>query len=383
MSKIYSQKVDKLPAEIKDYLLADFGFTLENMIMEKYHISQDKNNVVGDVISSIFFKELELRDLIKKLVELLKINEKDAKEIAIDIIGSRFLILKDYFNGEAEEILKELGGNPEDYKDVLKAWPDELLKEKLGDEYYDLEEKKEKPLDKPKKFDEKQEEKDSLEVFASMLSYLLADHKNSYLEEFNRTLIILLSEKKNFKKELENALYHNGELFTHAEFVLDDKPQSPSIGNWIQDFIKEVGTGYVNNLQITKYITDSDNARRLSAEEKKLVQKLIQLYRNLKFFPDSLKDVPPEKWEIIPSSKESNEPRQSIGIPKTKEEKDIDELKAEEEKYGESSLEKMALEEEVSRKKHLEDLKIEIKKYKEGSLEWMAINDEIRRLGKK
>lgn len=222
-----------------------------------------------------------------------------------------------------------------------------------------------------------------IKMFQSELRNIFRAEAN-IIHNLNNSLLVNFSTDNGLSQEdLEKLLYINGELLTHSEFMLDGKQYSPTIGNWIQDFIQYYGSGMFSNLVLTKYLTDSDNARRLPPEEKKLVHKLLQLYRNIKFFPESLQDVPAEDWEIIPLDKDSRlavQPRKIIGPPKTEEEKKIEELKQEEKEFSAGGLEQLAIEEEIGKKKKLEDLKIEAKKYAIGSLERMAVEEEVRKL---
>ena len=201
-------------------------------------------------------------------------------------------------------------------------------------------------------------------------------------EAVNARIFSIFSNNIKFREELEKALYTNGEFLTHESFKLDKKPQSPTIGNWIQDFIKVYGSGMFDNLALVKYVTESKNSKYLGLEEKKLVRKLLQLYRNIKFFPESMSSDDGEGWEIIPIDKESDAGinKKIIGPPKTEEEKKIEELKQDEEQFSDGGLEQLAIKEEIDNKKKLESLKIEANKYTEGSLERMAMEEEIRKL---
>jgi len=285
--------------------------------------------------------------------------------------------------------IKSLGKNSDDYVKYISEQEKAIKEEK---KYFKRELAVEKPFEikikkqipvKHRTLNKEKEKKDNLEIFSSSVRYFLQAHYDEYLNTYNKLLILLLFEDRSFKKELEKILYYNTELLTHASFKDGKKPISPTIGNWIQDFIKVYGTAYANNLAIIKYITESKNAKRLNPEEKKIVQKLLQLYRNLKFFPDAFSDLPPERWEIIPSSEDNVDAIKSekkLTFPKTKAEKEIDNLINEEEKYKKGGLERMAIEEEIDLKKKIDDLQIEINKYKENSLERRALEDELNKL---
>lgn len=202
------------------------------------------------------------------------------------------------------------------------------------------------------------------------------------LFDYNAILILMMATDSAFLMNLQKALRGNDERLTVDNIKVGDTVKDPTISNWITDFIKFHGSNIFNNVILSKYMTSSPNVTRLKYNERRLVKKLLTLYRNLTFFPDSLKDIPQEYWEIIPVDREVNKVSESkfLGIPKTEEEKEIDQLKNMEENYQEGSLEQLALEEEIVNKKRVEELKMMAKKYKEGSLERRVVEEEIGKL---
>ena len=387
----FNQKLNRLPKNVQEFLISMKASELNLLICAENNINSNDFTKVAEIISRLYFKELEILKLELELINIFNFDEKSAKKMVRQIIGIRLLIIDDWLGGEAKKYLEKQGVKIKDYEKYIEIQKqavkeeDEYFKNELADDFQEyIPPKPENEEIKPRKYNEQKEKEDSREIFSGMLSCFLADHINPFLEDYNSNLIQLFVDDPNFKNELENALYNNGEFFTHEQFQLDKKPQSPTIGNWIQDFIKVYGSGMFNNLALTKYVTESKNAKLLGSEEKKLVQKLLQLYRNLKFFPESLKDMPMEEWEIIPVNREKEvigQTRKIDGPPKTDEEKKIDELRREEEQFSEGGLERLAIEEEIDKKKKLESLKIEANKYIEGSLERMAVEEEVRKLG--
>ncbi|MFH1662107.1 MAG: hypothetical protein ABIA02_03355 [Candidatus Falkowbacteria bacterium] len=176
-------------------------------------------------------------------------------------------------------------------------------------------------------------------------------------ELVNSRIFYILSRDLNFKKELEKALYKNLEKLTHKEFILDGKPRTPSIKNWLVDFIKHNGAGMFDNLALSQYIINSSNAKKLDDDGKKLLKKLLMLYRNLKFFPESMPSDDGSSWEIIPvEDKEELSKARTVSKPVIdkidKKESEVDELKKMLENYPEGSLERKAINEEIAKVNH-------------------------------
>ena len=232
-------------------------------------------------------------------------------------------------------------------------------------------------------FDFDKNEEEIMEIFRTSLSPILRTdlNKKQNLDFSKRVLAVLVFEDK--QKQLLNALYENKEIITDKEFIRDDKALKPTVENWLKDFFKKKGSSMFNNVALSDYIINSENTKKLDSRERTTLRNLLALYRNVKFFPESMGDTPDYEWEIIPSEKSYealDKARRVSGPPLTEEEKSIEELKSAEEEYEEGGIERLALEEEIDKKAQIEGLEIEAKKYKEGSLEYKALMEEIEKL---
>ncbi|MBU4217324.1 hypothetical protein L6270_02505 [Candidatus Parcubacteria bacterium] len=220
----------------------------------------------------------------------------------------------------------------------------------------------------------KQEEiKTAIENFSGyMLGFLdiYSEDARVVLEDYNDLLILMLTQEQGLKKSLEQALLINQEKIAHLAVI-----------DWLKDFISQKGSAMFNDIILTDYIAHSVNCQKLNDENRRLVRKLLILYRNLKFFPASMPNDSGADWEIIPIDDKVREfSRDALSAPKTAEEKNIDVLQAQSDEYGADSLEKKVIEEEISNEKKIEGLRIMANRYPEGSLEWRALMDEVKKM---
>jgi hypothetical protein len=163
---------------------------------------------------------------------------------------------------------------------------------------------------------------------------------NDFRDVLNEEIIITISSSEVLtKSELLNLLLQNQERLTKKNLVIASKNEPSTVSNWIKEFIKNMGSGLFNNIMLSQYFINSENARKLDAEDKKLLNKLLTLYRNLKFFPESMGDLPVDQWQIFPLDEEDNK--------KDYDEKYRIELKKIAQKYPPGSLERRAVEEEM------------------------------------
>ncbi|MBI4812703.1 hypothetical protein HY798_04720 [Candidatus Falkowbacteria bacterium] len=356
----FLNKLSELPMEAQLYLdsVSLGNFTEE--LNEKYNIPVD---YFIDLEVDFIIGDLNLFRLPDKIKSDLSKNEQEAKKIACDFVGIFFLPVETYLkNYNIKKIIQDWNGNPKDYQKYLDSFIKEIEKENIKvmeeaiiiyDEFVDI----------------LGEANAAIDIFKN---YLVGVLKSNYLDnkkKLNGSLIMLLNKKEDkFKKELENALYSNQEKLTAKEFILTgplrhgdseaSKPQAPTIANWLKDFIKTQGSGMFDELALSKYLIGSANAKKLDETERNLLRKLLALYRNLKFFPESLADRPPEEWEIIPTEKEEaltkvkrSERAQKSPQPPFNKGGDADarleELRAMAAGYPAGSLERKAVEEEM------------------------------------
>lgn len=390
MNTTYKEKINKLPKNIQDILLLNAGDKIEYYIYKKNNIIDNRYYLIADVLSKVYFKEISLEDLLDEIKKSFKIEDNVAKKLTLDLVGMRILPIKDYLkNEDFEYIIHSLGGDIKNYKKFIDFTKEAVEKELKGDEI-DVDEflginKKGEVFEEELgevEFNVKKEKEDSLKIFESSIKQLLVDGDRDILENYNTTLLELMLEDRKFKKDLEISLYNNKEILTASKFRIDGKEDRPTISNWLKDFIKTKGTDIFTNFVISDYLTESDNAKNLYTNEKVLISKLLQLYRNLKFFPESQKGLAEDDWEIIPAEevRASSSDKKIIGPPKTEAEKNIEKMVEEAKVYKENSLEKLAIEEEIEHEKKIEELRFMATKFAEGSLERKAIEEELRKM---
>lgn len=336
-------------------------------------------------------------DINKSLEKFSTLDPEIILSVDNDLIAKKLEKIEDKYDITLSPLLifVATGDMPMEQKSIVKYLKIEfaLEEKKALDVFNELSEKVLNPLksrldflnvNPDKSFTVKEEQDYLLNMFSKRLIEEFNDHP-IIASAVNYKIFNILSEDIGFKKSLENVLYKNLEQLTRKEFILDEKKAFPGIANWIRDFLKVNGSEFFDNVVLSRYMTTSSNVSKLDPEEKILVKKLLLLYRNLKFFPDSMPSDDGTGWEMLPigavETKDKIEKIKELsGPPKTEGEKEIEGLMREEEGYPENSLEWKVLEEEISKKKEIENLQSEANKYPVGSLERKALEAEIKKL---
>ncbi len=193
----------------------------------------------------------------------------------------------------------------------------------------------------------------------------------------NRKIFMWLSEDLDgAKRQIENAMLNNQETITSGKIIINNEKVPGTVSNWLRCFISEQGAVNFDSLSISEFLSSSRNTANLTAEEKKILSALLNTYRNIKFFPDSMPSDDGSDWAIIPlpimesvdttSSQLSSQPQE--------------ERPPEEEALAQASSEVVAPTLDADRINKINQLKLLLKRYGEDSIEGQAIREEIAKL---
>jgi hypothetical protein len=387
----YQEKSAKLPGEVRDYLNSIKAIELNLLVCRKNNLFDEDISRHTDLVVDLFFKEIELKNLVEKIKEFFDFSGDKARKLAADIAGIRLLVVDKWFNGEVSAFLKSLGVSALDYQKINEEQIAAVKKEKSEAAAEEAEARAEKerlmkeeivavksePAEEEigeLKIDWEKEKEEVIDIFKNDLAGMLFFQPSE--GDFNDTLAYLLAENgESFSDELGKALLGNNEKLTEKPFSLSGRPVQPTIANWLSYFIKEKGSAKFDNIILTDFLVKSANAKGLSDEEKNAVKKLLLLYRNLKFFPESMPNETGEGWEIIPSAAEAGLTKaKTVGTPLTADyaakAESLDAAEKEEEENKEAE-EKIAALEKIAAA------------YPVGSFQRKAVEAEMKKVSKK
>lgn len=285
----FYEKRAKLPEEIKIFLESDaFEKILEN-IGKKYNV--DPGNVF-QLVMEVIIIDFNFIGLEKKISQFFDIDDRQSEQFMIDVLGMIFYPMEEYLSQvKASEILKKKKVNLEDYL----VWQ------------LSLENELEKELDSAiKEFDQsleeinwQEEKKTALEILNSNILEIFKDYSPLGQAEFNRGIALMLVNVPEFRDQAVRALLDNKEKLTTENINFNEKTIEPTVANWLKDYNYKFGFDKFDTLNLTRFISNSPNCIKLSEEERSYVARLLQLFLNIKFFPDSLKDQPMEEWKFF------------------------------------------------------------------------------------
>ncbi len=403
----FSDKFELLPDEVKLYFSSEINGKNVLELAKEYKVEDYQiYSLVFLAVNSDFDLEI-LKDRIKKM-ELTGIS---AKKLWIDFLGRILLPIEKLLEAQfpdkikIEAEIKRLGTNPIRYKNQI-----EEVIDLIDDENVRLLE--ELITNFEASVDIKEEEDYVTDILKNDLLSIFKTSSLSANTALNRGFIYLLFNAEGFKESALRIIMSSQSLIGKNNILMDGREVAPSVANWLKNFIKEKGSDMFDDIVLAQYLDNNNGAKQLSQEEKEILSSLLRFYKNINFFPESMQNIAPDKWQIFPFEV----PIDSISQPEKKVINDVleedsepkkDEIKQDEikqeslniaiapektlsfddkkedennnvESFIKSEEKELNLDEE-----NLLNLKKALNKYQPLSLEYKAISAEIRRLENK
>ena len=291
-------QLNTLDPQVTEFLNSIIRGSLTVELAEKYKLSNNLIPSIVDLIFNVASSQVSFSKIPQESSKLFSLDDATALSFSLDLIGQNFLFLASYFP-EMMPVFESLGGQPEKYSEVIGRISQALAEER---KYF----AKQLEPEKEYVFQEKVVEEifgreEYIEIFhQGVLQFLFKISDASTAEDFNRDLLLFLVDHLSVKNELFKGLMNNQELLGEQRIILENKNVDQTIANWLKDFIKEKGSDLFDELILVEYLTSSRNPKSLSSDGKDLLRRVLKLYRNIAFFPESQGNLDPEKWQILP-----------------------------------------------------------------------------------
>jgi hypothetical protein len=362
----FLQKITTFSEEVNLYFSSDLIVKPINELASEYNLDY---NFIIELIYDFFISDFDVEKLKKDITE--KVN--NVEKFVSDFLGKLFLPVASFIEFKVKEYIK-----PEDYRKYVDDFND-LIESRNIDELLDFVD------DLENKIDFKKEEELIVDFLGESIMEVLKSQDYTGPQKVNGSALYLLINKPDCLNRFIKTFLSNQEKIGSKKMMLNDREEESTISNWIKHFIKVNGTEMFSSIVLAKYLTSTFVTTLLNEDEKKILKKVLKLYRNLNFFPESMANIPRDDWEIFPIERDfvfnnksinriENKPKEEIIKPKIEEKVEI--ITKEVEETKELNLPDLNNKE----LKELQDLLI---KYPEKSLERKAIENEIKKINNK
>lgn len=372
----FLEKLNSGPREVYLYFFSNLNTEINRALAIKYGLDTD---VILDLTEDFFVSDFSFPQLRKNIQNNSGLSTK-INEFICDFLGKLFLPVADSLNIKVAEEIQFNKGKISDYEEDIENYNDFLAGQSF-EIFNDLAE------DFEKIFDANEEERIVISFLSENILEILASTDNLDSLQMNGSLIYLLLNKKDSLAKFSRALLSNNELLSENRILLGGKEQEASVSNLIKHFIEKNGSGMFSSIALAKYLSSPEISSILNQNEKKLLRKVLKVYYNLVFFPDSMANLPINEWEIFPvEDLPSSSPEQRDFVGAESINKTIDLSKKTEEAPGfikeKSDLTKSTKQVIDSREKEIKILKELLQKYPKKSLEKKAIESELEKIEK-
>lgn len=209
-------KLQQLPDEVKEIVFNSKITDINSAISKKFDLSLDQIVFIVDLQIPLFLKEVDVLNLPNKLKEIEDAENLDLRAIALELAIKILWPLQDYL-GKVDRLILRLGGKVPRLKHLRKT----VLQHEL-----------------------------------------FPENKTGIIKE-------LLKKYEDFK-----------DLRLSSKKIVDrnNKKITPSVDNWIKDYIHFSGASSHNSLERSKYFSKNKNILDLNKDEKTSVIEFILAY---------------------------------------------------------------------------------------------------------
>lgn len=306
---VSDEELRTIPEKIRFHIQSVKAADLNILIFRKYKLKENQPILYYELIKKLFLKTIRVSDLPIAAAKLFNFSEKEAMNFACDVAGTRLLVVKDWLGQDIEALIRAWGADPAKYQPhveaQIKSQEEELLRIRKENESAYPEENQDlaSPSAEQETADSKMDE--VRRTFREkIVSVFQLDAETVVMEINDDIMELLFNNDISMINELVSILFENQEQITSQRIVLDGQLMTPTIGHWLQLFVRAKGAGLFDTVTMMDFITNNDNTKNLSDHERHWLIKLLTLYRNLKFFPGSQPTADPALWQIFPLPEE-------------------------------------------------------------------------------
>lgn len=340
----FLEKLSSGPREVSLYFGADLNANINLELVSKYNMDITS---IHDLVEDFFISNFSFSQLKQNIQNIPAISGR-ANEFICDFLGKLFLPVAESLKIEVENEIKLNGGRASDYQKNINDYK-EFLEDQSIEIFNELAE------DFENTFDIKEEENIVINFLGENILGILSDSDNTGCMQMNGSLVYLLINKKDGLNKFVNAFLGNNEKLSNKKIVLNGKEEDVTISNIVKHFIAQNGSGMFSSIVLAKYLSSTEISNIFDEAGKKVLRKILKIYRNLVFFPDSMTNIPIDEWEIFPLEdissdiEKNNVEEKPVYQPVNTHEEEIKVLKELLQKYPNKSLEKKAIEGEIKK----------------------------------
>ncbi len=123
-----------------------------------------------------------------------------------------------------------------------------------------------------------------IELIKNNLSAVTAMPGYNLWEKVKAKLLSLpeFEERNTLRKLIREALLVSDQDWTEEKIIINGREMRGTVKNWLTDYRSVLGTGRVETLKLSQYLTSGENAKKLSREGRARLDYLFKFYEKMK-----------------------------------------------------------------------------------------------------
>lgn len=147
-------------------------------------------------------------------------------------------------------------------------------------------------------------ERDIIGLFTEHFKEALETPDYDAWDKLSAKLVSMLvyEERDALKRNIADALMKNQQKITDQELVFQESKVTPTIANWMKDYVRFMGTGQLDKLKQAEYFSDNKNMAALDVPTREKMMKVFNFYERIKLSSLTLEGVeetipvPEDEW---------------------------------------------------------------------------------------
>lgn len=222
-------KFDKLPEQVQNWMVSIEASNTTHQIADKFNLKDEQRPLLAEITGSVALKDYPISSLPELLKRELNVSDSQAQEMAMEVVKKQFLPLRQWMP-EVEEYLNRIG------------------------------EIRPKPAQTPRAFAPAEK------------PIRPTEQKETQLPQRS------IREAAKINEKVLDQFITFEPIKVKSPETGDEKQASPTIRNWLRDYISAKGSSGHTEVDRSDYLFNSPNASKLSGEERNLLSEFLKSF---------------------------------------------------------------------------------------------------------
>jgi len=310
-TKKVNRRKSVVPETVVKFVLSETASDNFIDLCDEFYFTVTRIGQAAELFRDIFNKKVKVASLPLAMKKRMELDKDRADFYAQEFAGRYLLVADEYFEGQVKAFIEKAGGDLVKYQeftdeyskkieDEVKVEKEEKVKESVSE--------KVNPLEGLGEISDEDPEIDVKDMVNVLNKYVLTTYNDEDLlnrVDYNIVITSLLLIEKSYHHQFLQAMLTNAETIGTHKIKHKGEVLSPTIGHWLKDFdvnTRDKKDEKISTLSKAKYYNENENIQKLKPEERKSLDKVFDLYENIRNFYSNVERMDLSDVQIFPFS---------------------------------------------------------------------------------